>query len=246
LRSDQFNSCVKGTGITLLVPLKNKERRDKIMSIRIILADDHAMVRHVLNKSFQEEEDFEVIAQAEDGLSSVKLASELSPDVVVMDIGMSNLNGIEATRHITRDCPQVKVIALSMHSGSKYVTEMFKAGASGYLLKNCDFEELADAVRIVVKGKTHISPCLSDLVIQDHLHVSAEEDSAFSVLTRREREVLQLLAEGKTTKQVAFSLCVSPKTVETHRLNIMNKLETDTIAGLTKYAIQEGLILLEY
>ena len=132
-----------------------------------------------------------------------------------------------------------------MHSGRKYVTEMFKAGASGYLLKNCDFEELADAVRIVVEGKTYISPSISDVVVQSYVHGSVEEDSAFSVLTRREREVLQLLAEGKTTKQAALRLYISPKTVEAHRLNIMNKLGIDNIAELTKYAIQEGLTLLE-
>lgn len=161
-----------------------------------------------------------------------------------MDIGMPDLNGIEATRQITRESPQVKVIALSMHSSRKYVTEMFKAGASGYLLKNCDFEELADAVRIVAGGKTYISPSISDVVIQ-HVYGSEEGDSAFSVLTRREREVLQLLAEGKTTKQAALRLYISPKTVEAHRLNIMSKLDVDSIALLTKYAIQEGLTLPE-
>jgi len=214
------------------------------MSIRIILADDHAIVRHGLSRSFQQEEDVEVIAQAKDGRSTVQLTRELSPTVVVMDIGMPDLNGIEATRQITRESPQVKVIALSMHSSRKYVTEMFKAGASGYLLKNCDFEELADAVRIVAGGKTYISPSISDVVIQ-HVHGSEEGDSAFSVLTRREREVLQLLAEGKTTKQAALRLYISPKTVEVHRLNLMNKLNMDSIAELTKYAIQEGLTLPE-
>lgn len=214
------------------------------MSIRIILADDHAIVRHGLSRSFQQEEDVEVIAQAKDGRSTVELARKMSPNVVVMDIGMPDLNGIEATRQITRESPQVKVIALSMHSGRKYVTEMFKAGASGYLLKNCDFEELADAVRIVAGGKTYISPSISDVVIQ-HVHGSEEGDSAFSVLTRREREVLQLLAEGKTTKQAALRLYISPKTVEAHRLNIMRKLDVDSIALLTKYAIQEGLTLPE-
>jgi two-component system response regulator NreC len=215
------------------------------MSIRIILADDHAIVRHGLNRSFQQEKDVEVIAQAQNGRSAVQLAKELLPAVVVMDIGMPDLNGIEATRQITGESPQVKVIALSMYSSRKYVTEMFKAGASGYLLKNCDFEELADAVRIVAGGKTYISPSVSDLVVQDYVNSSVEEDSAFSVLTRREREVVQLLSEGKTTKQVALHLYISPKTVEVHRLNIMKKLNIDGIAQLTRYAIQEGLTLSE-
>jgi len=215
------------------------------MSIRIILADDHAIVRHGLNRSFQQEKDIEVIAQAQNGRSTVQLAKELSPTVVVMDISMPDLNGIEATRQITSESPQVKVIALSMHSSRKYVTEMFKAGASGYLLKNCDFEELADAVRIIAGGKTYISPSISDVVVQDYVNGSVEEDSAFSVLTRREREVVQLLAEGKTTKQAALCLYISPKTVEVHRLNIMKKLNIDGIAQLTRYAIQEGLTLSE-
>ena len=215
------------------------------MSIRIILADDHAIVRHGLNRSFQQEKDVEVIAQAQNGRSAVQLAKELSPTVVVMDISMPDLNGIEATRQITSESPQVKVIALSMHSSKKYVTEMFKAGASGYLLKNCDFEELADAVRIVAGGKTYISSSVSDLVVQDYVNSSVEEDSAFSVLTRREREVVQLLSEGKTTKQAALHLYISPKTVEVHRLNIMKKLNIDSIAQLTRYAIQEGLTLSE-
>lgn len=215
------------------------------MSIRIILADDHTIVRHGLNRSFQQEKDIEVIAQAQNGRSTVQLAKELSPTVVVMDISMPDLNGIEATRQITSESPQVKVIALSMHSSRKYVTEMFKAGASGYLLKNCDFEELADAVRIIAGGKTYISPSISDVVVQDYVNGSVEEDSAFSVLTRREREVVQLLAEGKTTKQAALHLYISPKTVEVHRLNIMKKLNIDGIAQLTRYAIQEGLSLSE-
>jgi DNA-binding NarL/FixJ family response regulator len=216
------------------------------MSIRIILADDHTIVRHGLSRSFQQEEDMEVIAQTKDGRTTVQLTRELLPTVVVMDISMPDLNGIEATRQITRESPQVKVIALSMHSSRKYVTEMFKAGASGYLLKNCDFEELADAVRVVAEGKTHISPSISDVVVQNYVHRSTEEDdSAFSVLTRREREVLQLLAEGKTTKQAALCLYISPKTVEAHRMNIMHKLNVDGIALLTKYAIQEGLTLPE-
>jgi DNA-binding NarL/FixJ family response regulator len=214
------------------------------MSIKIILADDHAIVRHGLNRSFQQEKDIEVIAQAKDGRTTVQLAMELLPDVVVMDIGMPDLNGIEATHRITSETPHVKVVGLSMHSSKKYVTEMFKAGASGYLLKNCDFEELAEAIRIIAGGKIYISPSVSDVVIQQ-VNGPKERGSAFSVLTRREREVLQLLAEGKTTKQVALHLFISPKTVEAHRLNIMGKLEVDSIALLTKYAIQEGLTLPE-
>lgn len=212
------------------------------MSIRIILADDHAVLRHGLSKSLQNEKDMEVIAQAKDGHSTVELAKELSPDVIIMDIGMPDLNGIEATRQIIEELPQIKVIALSMHSSKNFIIEMFKAGASGYLLKDCEFDELVNAIHTVVADKKYISPSISDTVIENYvLNFPKTKDSAFSVLSKREREVLQLLTEGKTTKQIAKRLHVSPKTVEAHRLNIMNRLNIDSIAQLTKYAIQEGL-----
>jgi len=212
------------------------------MSIKIILADDHAVLRHGLSKSFQNEQDFEVIAQAKDGRTTVELARELKPDVIIMDIGMPDLNGIEATRQIVSESPNVKIVALSMHSGKNFIIEMFKAGASGYLLKDCEFDELADAVRIVHSGKTYVSPSISELVVETSVQgFTQKKDSAFTALTKREREILQLLAEGKSTKQIARNLHISSKTVEVHRLNIMNKLKIDSIAQLTKYAIQEGL-----
>jgi two-component system response regulator NreC len=212
------------------------------MSIRVVLADDHAIVRHGLGRAIQQEHDMEVVGQAQDGHTTVELARELAPDVVVMDISMPDLNGIEATREIRRETPGVKVVALSMHSAKRYVTEMFKAGAVGYLLKDCDFDELARAIRTVADGKTYVSPSISNVVVEDLVHGEEKlESNAFSVLTQREREVLQLLAEGKTTKQIALRLHISPKTVEAHRLRVMNKLDIDNVAQLTKYAIQEGL-----
>ena len=211
------------------------------MSIKILLADDHVILRHGLSQALQEEPDFEVVGQADNGYTALKLAGKLSPAVVVMDIGMPELNGIEATRLIRRDCPAVKIIGLSMHSNDKYVREMFGAGASGYLLKNCPFEELIKAIRIVMDGKTYISPSIGDLIVQDFVGKPDDSKSAFSILSQREREVLQHLAEGKTTKQAALCLHISPKTVEAHRLNIMGKLGIDNITQLTKYAIQEGL-----
>jgi DNA-binding NarL/FixJ family response regulator len=212
------------------------------MGIRIVLADDHAIVRQGLSRAFQQEDDMEVVGQASDGHSTVEMARELQPDIVVMDISMPDLNGIEATREIRRESPGVKVVALSMHSAKRYVTEMFRAGASGYLLKDCDFDELARAVRTVAAGKTYVSPSISSVVVEDLVHAEEKaEPTAFSLLTQREREVLQLLAEGRTTKQIALRLHISPKTVEAHRLRVMNKLEIDNIVQLTKYAIQEGL-----
>ena len=212
------------------------------MGVRIILADDHTIVRHGLNKLIQQQEDMEVIAQAADGHSTIELTRELSPDMVIMDIGMPDLNGIDATQQIIREFPQVKVIGLSMHSGKKFVIEMLKAGASGYLLKDCALEELTTAIKAVASGKTYLSPSITDVVVGNYVrHSKKKESSAFSLLSQREREVLQLMAEGKTTKQVGLKLHISPKTVEGHRLRIMEKLNMDSVAKLTKYAIQEGL-----
>lgn len=212
------------------------------MGIRIILADDHAIVRHGLNKLIQQQKDMEVIAQAADGHSTVELTRELSPDIVIMDIGMPDLNGIDATSQIIHEFPQVKIIGLSMHSGKKFVIEMLKAGASGYLLKDCALEELTTAINVVASGKTYLSPSITDVVVENYVrHSQKKESSAFSLLSQREREVLQLMAEGETTKQIGLKLHISPKTVEGHRLRIMEKLNMDSVAKLTKYAIQEGL-----
>jgi DNA-binding NarL/FixJ family response regulator len=211
------------------------------MSIKILLADDHAMLRHGLSRSFEQEKDITIIGQAEDGYSAIELTKELSPDLVIMDIGMPGLNGIETTRRIIQDCPKVKIIGLSMHSSDKYVREMFKAGASGYLLKNCSFDELVEAIKAVMSGNTYISPSIGDMIIKEYTSKPDDEKSVFSILSQREREVLQLLAEGKSTKQIGQKLHISPKTVEAHRLRIMDKLKIDNIAQLTKYAIQEGL-----
>jgi len=210
--------------------------------MRIILADDHTIVRHGLNKLIQQQEGMEVIAQAADGHSAVELTRELSPDMVIMDIGMPDLNGIDATQQVIREFPQVKVIGLSMHSGKKFVIEMLKAGASGYLLKDCALEELTTAIKTVAAGRIYLSPAITDVVVENYVRNSTEKErSAFSLLSQREREVLQLMAEGKTTKQIGLQLHISPKTVEGHRLRLMSKLNMDSVAKLTKYAIQEGL-----
>jgi DNA-binding NarL/FixJ family response regulator len=216
------------------------------MSIRIVLADDHAILRHGLGQGLRQEAGMDIVGETGDGRTTVQVAKELCPDVVVMDISMPDLNGIEATREIRRVAPGVKVIALSMHSAKRYVMEMFRAGASGYLLKDCDFAEVAQAIRSVADGKTYVSPSVGNFVVNDLVHPEQGATAgAFSLLTQREREVLQLLAEGKTTKQIALCLHISPKTVEAHRLRVMNKLEIDNVAQLTKYAIQEGLTTAE-
>ena len=212
------------------------------MSIRIVLADDHAVVRHGLSQALQQEEGMEIVGQAKDGRSVVKMAKELLPDIVVMDVSMPDLNGIEATREIHADAPEVRIVALSMHSTTTHIAEMFRAGACGYLLKGCDFAELAQAIRTVAGGKSYISPSISGAFVNDLVHGDGGgKATAFSFLTQREREVLQLLAEGSTTKQIALRLHISAKTVEAHRLRMMHKLEIDNVAQLTKYAIREGL-----
>ncbi|MEN6386845.1 MAG: response regulator transcription factor [Phycisphaerales bacterium] len=211
------------------------------MSIRIVLADDHTILRQSLVKSFKEEKDIEIVGEAKDGRHTAELVKQLQPDLVIMDIQMPDLNGLEATRRIVKEFPQIKVIGLSMHSNDKYIREMFRAGASGYMLKNCSFEELVKAVRTIMKGKIFIGASIGDLVISKYINIPEKEGSAFSVLSEREREILQLLAEGRTTKIIARLLHISPKTVEGHRLKMMDKLNIDSIANLTKYAIQEGM-----
>ncbi|MFZ3137569.1 MAG: response regulator transcription factor [Thermodesulfovibrionales bacterium] len=214
--------------------------------IRIILADDHKIVREGLKALLNKQHGMVVIAEAEDGRTTVKLVRELFPDMVIIDVGMPDMNGIEATRKIIEKVPKVKVIALSMHSDRRFVGEMLKAGASGYLLKDCAFEELANAIRAVVANRTYLSPEIANNVIKDYAHILSKENlSVFSILIAREREVLQLISEGKTTKEIAFHLKVSVKTVETYRQQIMDKLDIHSVAELTKYAIREGLTSLE-
>lgn len=216
------------------------------MSIRVILADDHRIVREGLRGLLQKLPDMEVIAEAEDGRNTVKLVQEMSPDVVIMDVTMPDMNGIEATRQIVGASPAVKVIALSMHADRRFVTGMLNAGARGYLLKNCALEELAQAIRRVVSGHSYLSPTIVDVVVPTVGQPPEKtEGPGLDTLTTREREVLQLLAEGRSVKEIAAHLTLSIKTIETYRQQIMNKLDIHTIAELTKYAIREGIISLD-
>jgi len=216
------------------------------MSIRILLADDHKIMREGLRTLLAQERDMEVVGEAQDGRATLQLARKAAPDVVIMDVVMPDLNGIEATRRIVADLPRTKVIALSMHSDKRFVVEMLKAGASAYLLKDCASEELIRSVRAVLADRTYLSPAVADIVLEDYVrHVPRDQVSAFSILTAREREILQLVAEGKVTKEIASCLHVSVKTVETHRKRIMEKLEVHSVADLVKYAVREGLTSLE-
>ncbi len=216
------------------------------MSRTIILADDHKIVRDGLKGLLEKEIDLRVVATAADGREAVELVQRHKPDLVVMDIGMPNLNGIEATRQIRQDQPGTKVIALSMHSQAQFVGHMLEAGARGYLLKDCAYEELVKAVRTVLANRVYLSKGITGVVVDDYVRhrASAKEPKAIA-LTPREREILQLMAEGNSTKEIAHDLHVSVKTVETHRQHIMEKLDIHNIAGLTKYAINEGLTSLD-
>ncbi|MBI4547433.1 MAG: response regulator transcription factor [Ignavibacteriae bacterium] len=216
------------------------------MSTKIILADDYKIVREGLRSILENELRMQVIAQAENGRATVQFAKEHEPDIVIMDISMPDLNGIEATKQILAEVPGTKVIALSMHSDKKYVSEMLSAGAKGYLLKDCAVDELDRAIKTVLANKVYVSPDVAGTVVQDYVqHVERTKSVVPSKLTAKEREVLQLIAEGHSTKEIASRLNVSIQTIDTHRQHIMEKLDLHSVAELTKYAIREGLTSLE-
>jgi DNA-binding NarL/FixJ family response regulator len=212
------------------------------MSLKILLADDHRIMRAGLRSLLGKEPDMKVVAEAADGRTAVRMAREVSPDVVIIDITMPDLNGVEATHQILTELPSAKVIALSMHSDEQFVSGMLKAGASGYLLKDCAADELVQAIRAVLGGETYLSPKIASIVVEDYRReLSKDELTKAPELTAREREVLQLVAEGETSKKIAAQLHVSVKTIEAHRQQIMDKLGIHTVAGLTKYAIRKGI-----
>jgi len=214
--------------------------------ISIILVDDHAIMRDGLRHLLDQESDIEVVGEADNGRSAVKLVQEQKPDIVIMDIAMPDMNGIEATRQIKTDNSDIKVIALSMHSERQIVVGVFRAGASGYLLKDSSSLELVDAIRTIHLGRKYLSEKISDIVLQEISDVKKDTgDIGVDVLTNRECEILQLISEGNSTKKIADVLFISPKTVESHRANIMEKLNIHNIPELTKYAIRAGLTSLD-
>jgi len=214
--------------------------------MKILLADDHKLIREGLRLLLEKLGRITIVGEADNGISAVRLARDLKPDLVLMDIAMPDLNGIEATRRIRTEAPGVKVIALSMHMDKRFVRHMFAAGASGYVLKESAFEEVSIAIKAVAMGRLYISPKITDQVLAEYIKQltkpSAGEESP---LSGREREVLQMLAEGKSSRKIAERLHVSVTTVDTHRKHIMDKLGFRTIAELTKYAVREGLTSLD-
>lgn len=212
---------------------------------RVLLAEDHTIVRKGLRSLLDKETGIKVVGEAEDGRKAIVKAEDLHPDVVVMDIAMHGLNGLEATRQIKKRFPDMKILILTMHTNEEYVLQTLKAGASGYLVKKAAPAELISAINAVHKGDSFLSPSISRTVIDEYIRRSkeiSEGEEGFEQLTVREREVLQLIAEGHKTREIAELLYISIKTVETHRAHIMNKLDIHSTAELTRYAIRKGII----
>jgi DNA-binding NarL/FixJ family response regulator len=216
------------------------------MKTFVMIVDDHQIVRDGLKAILHHEEGIGVIAEADNGRTALRLVDELKPEIVIMDIAMPDMNGIEATRRLSSEHPEIKVLILSMHHDKRMVIEVFNAGARGYLLKECASDELLRAIKTLLQGETYLSPKISSIVVKDLVKKQQGENlSEIFSLSSREREVLQLLAEGKNMKEIAFTLDVSIKTVEAFRKRLMDKLKVNSIAELTKIAIREGLTSLD-
>jgi DNA-binding NarL/FixJ family response regulator len=211
----------------------------------VLLADDHAILRDGLRKLLEQESDLQVVGAAGTGLEAVKMVRRLRPDVVLMDIAMPELNGMEAARQILASAPGTKIVVLSMHADSRYVREMLTIGAVGYLLKQSAFEEVAEATRAAAKNQAYFSPAVAGIVAEQFRAEAAGRSAGESTLSPREKQVLQLLAEGHSARAVAEKLHISVKTVETHRRRLMEKLGIHNLAGLTKYAVRMGLTAID-
>jgi DNA-binding NarL/FixJ family response regulator len=214
------------------------------MNIRVVVADDHTIIRSGLRMLLEREAGFEVVGEASDGRQAVEMAESLKPDVIMLDIGMPNLNGIEATRQIVQKLPRTRVVVLSMHSDESYVLKALKSGARGYLLKDSAESDILNAIRAVSEGKAYFSPEISKMLVDDYMRQMQQRgvEDSYELLTAREREILQLLAEGKSNKDISSALNLSPYTVETHRSNILQKLNLHSLPELILYAVRKGVI----
>ncbi len=214
-------------------------------AIRVLLADDHALVRAGIRSLLEKMPRVQVVAEAGDGRRALELAREHGPQVVLMDIAMSEMNGLEATARLTKECPGVKVVILSMHASEEYVLQALRSGASGYLLKDAAADELQLAIRTVLRDETYLSPTISRSAIDRYLQRVSQTEPVANALTPRQREILQMIAEGQNTKEIAFALGLSVKTVETHRALLMHRLDIHDVAGLTRHAMRIGLVQAE-
>lgn len=222
--------------------MQRKEKNILMNAIRMLLAEDHTIVRAGIRALLQNLEGIEVVAEAGDGREAIRLIEAHQPDIVLMDIGMAGLNGLEATARIAKEFPDVRVIILSMYASEEYVLQALRAGAVGYLLKDADMAELEIAIRAVAREETYLSPAVSKHVVADYVRRVGGEPSSLERLTRRQREILQLIAEGHSTQEIAQMLSISVKTVETHRSQLMERLDIHDVASLVRYAIRMGLI----
>ncbi|MHB8923025.1 MAG: response regulator [Thermoleophilia bacterium] len=217
--------------------------------IRLLLADDHAILRSGLVRLLGEQSDIEVVGEAENGREAVQKVQELHPDIVLMDIGMPVMNGMEATKQIKKRDQQVKVLVLTMHDNEEYLFQVLQAGASGYVLKKAADSDLVNAIHVVARGDCFLYPSAAKMVVEDYLEKmksGSEPTSTFDTLTEREREILKLVAEGYTNREIAESLFISVKTVETHKANIMEKLNLHKRAELVRYAIRKGILQVDF
>jgi len=215
------------------------------MKLRIAVVDDHRLVREGLVARLNCLDDIEIVGEGQDGREAVDICNATHPDIILMDIGMPVLNGIDATRLVRQECRGTKVIALSMHSEKRFVSEALRAGVSGYVLKDDAFDELAEAIHMVASGGVYLSPGVQEAIVSDYAGAVGTSAMPHATLTPREREVLQLIAEGMTTKQVAAHLNLNVKTVETHRRQVMEKIGADSVASLVRYALREGITTLD-
>jgi two-component system response regulator NreC len=221
-----------------------EKSQEKATKMRILLADDHTILRAGLKMMLNAQPDMEVIGEVQDGRHAMQEAQRLQPDIVLMDITMPDINGIEATRQIKKLLPEIKVLILTMHEHDEYVFQALRAGASGYMLKEAAATELIAALRVIQSGQFYLSPAAQSVMVGDYLQRvrTGEEKDSYSTLTEREREILKLVAEGYTNNQIAEKLVISPKTVDTHRTHIMDKLNLHSRAELVKYAMRRGLL----
>jgi DNA-binding NarL/FixJ family response regulator len=214
-------------------------------AIKVLLADDHSLFRAGVHALLSNIEGVDVVGEADTGRKALEMVGARTPDVVLMDIAMPEMNGLETTTRVTREYPGVRVIMLSMHAGEEYVMQALRAGASGYLLKDAATSELELAVRAVARGETYLTPTISKRVIDDYLMRTTGSQGPVDQLTKRQREILQLIAKGYTSKEMAQMLNLSPKTIETHRTQLMKQLDIHDVAGLVRYAIRVGLVTLD-
>lgn len=211
--------------------------------IRAFIADDHLMFRQGLRTLLEKTREITVVGEAESGQKTLKKVEQLKPDVIILDVGMPGLNGIEVAKRIRKLLPETKILFLSMHADIFFTMEALKAGALGYILKEDSFSQLVEAIKVVSTGKIFLSPVLEEPVMKGLLQIARKsDDESSNVLTEREKEILQLIAEGMTNQNIAESLCISVSTVDTHRKNIMNKLGIHSVAGLVKYAIKHKIV----